>query len=85
MAQRANERTGKWSEDEDIKLKDAVQMHGGKKWGAIAALVPGRTKIQCCSRWHDALDPSIDRATGRTGKWAEYEDIKLKDAVQTNG
>jgi hypothetical protein len=32
---------GTWSEDKDIKLKDAVQRHGGKDWGAIAALVPG--------------------------------------------
>jgi hypothetical protein len=31
------------------------------------------------------LDPSIDRANGRTGKWAEAEDSKLKDAVQTHG
>jgi hypothetical protein len=29
---RANDRTGKWSKDEDSKLKDAVQTHGGKNW-----------------------------------------------------
>jgi hypothetical protein len=40
-------RSGTWIEDEDSKLKDAVQMHGGKNWGAISALVPGRTKNQC--------------------------------------
>jgi myb proto-oncogene protein len=82
---RASGRTGKWSEDEDIKLKDAVQTHGCKHWGAIAALVPGRTKIQCWGRWHDALDPSIDRANGRKGKWTAVEDSKLKDAVQRYG
>jgi hypothetical protein len=81
----ANERTGKWAEDEDIKLKYAVLTHGDKDWGAIAALVPGRTKGQCKNRWHHVLDPSIDRATGRTGTWSEDEDIKLKDAVQTHG
>jgi hypothetical protein len=75
-------RRSKWVEDEDIKLKDAVQVHGGKNWPAIAALVPGRTKTQCRIRWRDALDPRIDRANARTGKWAEDEDIKLKDAVQ---
>jgi hypothetical protein len=42
-----NGRTGELSEDEEIKLKDSLQMHGGKKWGAIIALVPGRTKKQC--------------------------------------
>jgi hypothetical protein len=78
-------RTGKWTPDEDDKLKDALQMNGGKNWGAIAALVPGRTKTQCYDRWKDALDPSIDRANGRTGKWAEDEECNLKDAVQTHG
>jgi myb proto-oncogene protein len=81
---RANERTGKWTEYEDSKLRDAVQRYGGKDWNAIATLVPGRTKMQCCHRWHDVLDPSIDRANGRTGKWTPDEDSKLKDAVQTH-
>jgi hypothetical protein len=78
-------RAGKWIADEDIKLKDAVQTHGGKDWAAIAALVPGRTKIQCCNRWHNDLDHSIDRANGRTDKSTSDEHIKLKDAVQTHG
>jgi hypothetical protein len=82
---RTSGHSGKWSEDEDIKLKDSVQTHGGKNWGAIAELVPGRTRIQCVKRWKTALDPSIDRTSGRTGHWTEDEDIKLKDAVQTHG
>jgi hypothetical protein len=52
---RANGRTGKWAEGEDIKLKDAVQMHGDKDWDAIAALVPDRAKSQCRNRWRDVL------------------------------
>jgi hypothetical protein len=82
---RAGGRKGKWTEDEDTKLKDAVQTHGGKNWDAIAVLVPGRTRIQCWSRWHDALNPSISQASGRKGKWTEDEDSKLKDAEQTRG
>jgi hypothetical protein len=62
-----------------------VQTHGGKNWAAFAALVPCRKKKQYRKRWHSALDPSIDRANGRTGAWAEGEDIKLKDVVQTHG
>jgi uncharacterized protein (DUF2237 family) len=77
--------TGKWTADEDRELKDAVKTHGGKNWVAITALVPGRTRNQCSSRWHEFLDPSIDRATGSKGKWSENEDTKLQDAVQTNG
>jgi myb proto-oncogene protein len=77
--------TGKWTPDEDNKLKDAVRTHGGKDWDAISALVPDRTKSRRYDRWRNVLDPSIDRVTGRTGKWAEDEDIKLNDAVQTHG
>jgi hypothetical protein len=78
-------RTGEWTSDEDTKLKNAVQTHGGKKWVAIAALVPGRTRNMCYSRWYNFLDPSIDRANIRTGTWDEDEDIKLKNAVRTHG
>jgi hypothetical protein len=63
----SNRRTGIWAEDEDIKLRDAVHTHGGKKWDAIAALVPGRSEIQCSGRWHNALVSNIDPATARTG------------------
>jgi hypothetical protein len=79
------ERTGKWTANEDSKLKDAVQTHGDKEWVAITALFPGRTKEQCNSRWNNFLDPNIDRANVRAGKWSEDEVITLKDAVQTHG
>jgi hypothetical protein len=79
-------RSGKWKEDEDIKLKNAVHKHGGKNWAAIAALVPGRTSSQCSNRWHRVLDPSISpTANRRTGKWNEDEDTKLKNAVHKHG
>jgi hypothetical protein len=78
-------RTDHWTAVEDIKLKDAVQTYGGNNWGAIAVLVPGRSHKQCYYRWHYALDPSLDQANGRTGKWTEDEDSKLKDAVQMHG
>jgi hypothetical protein len=61
-------------------LKDAVQTHGGKNWGLIAALVLGRTKSQCKSRWHTVLDSGIALTAERTGKWTKDEDSKLKDA-----
>jgi myb proto-oncogene protein len=78
-------RTGKWTEDEDLKLKAAVQTHGGKNWNAIAALVPGRTRLQCNKRWYDAVDPILALTAGSTGTWTEDEDLKLKAAVQTHG
>jgi hypothetical protein len=78
-------RAGSWIEGEDLKLKKSVQMHGGKDWAAIAVLVPGRTKDQCRNRWHNVLDPSITLTAGRTGKWVEDEDLKLRSAVQIHG
>jgi hypothetical protein len=82
---RSTGRVELWTTDEDNKLKDAVQMHGGKDWAATAALIPGRTKGQCYSRWYDVLTHSIDGVAGRAGNWTDDEDIKLKDAVQTHG
>jgi myb proto-oncogene protein len=37
-------RTGKWTEDENKKLREAVGAHGAKNWEEIVALVPGRTQ-----------------------------------------
>jgi myb proto-oncogene protein len=78
-------RAGGWTADEDIKLKSAVQTHGGKNWNASAALVPGRTRSQCHSRWNNGLDPSSEWENGRTGKWSKDEDSKLKNVVHTHG
>jgi myb proto-oncogene protein len=78
-------RTGKWTADEDKKLKGAVPTQGAKNWVTIAALVPGRTKKQCCNRWHDVLVSTIDSMTARTGIWTADEDNKLKGAVHAHG
>jgi hypothetical protein len=81
--------TGHWTLVEDAKLTGAVtntsKKKNGNNWAAIAALVPGRTNIQCKNRWQNALDPSIDQMTGTMGKWKEDEDTKLKAAVQSHG
>jgi hypothetical protein len=63
----------------------AVLTHGGKNWGATAALVPRRTKLQCSDKWHGNLDPSVTPTTERAGKWTAVAHSKLKDAVQTRG
>jgi myb proto-oncogene protein len=81
---RVNRRKGKWTAVENSKLKDAVETYGARNWTVIAALIPGRTRLQCRNRWKDVLDPGINRANGRT-RWVEDEDNKLKDAVQTHG
>jgi hypothetical protein len=83
----------RWTLEEDAKLTSAVTNTSKMKhsreymtdWVAISALVTGRTRSQCRSRWHELLDPNIDSANERTGKWTADEDSKLKDAVQTHG
>jgi hypothetical protein len=76
---------GKFSENEDLKLQKAVQMHHGKEWASIAMQVPGRTSTQCWNRWHLFLNPSISLTHGRTtGKWGKLEDINLENAVHAH-
>jgi hypothetical protein len=84
---RTSGRTGKWTEDEDIKLGNAAQTFGDgdKDWVAISVYVPGRTRNQCWHKWYYALDPSVNRASERTGKWREDEDTTLMNAVQMHG
>jgi hypothetical protein len=78
-------RTGFWTPEEDNRLKDAVETHKGKDWEAISALVLGRTYVQCWNRWHDELNPSIDRTAPRKGRLATDENSKLEDAAPPNG
>jgi hypothetical protein len=74
-------RKGRWTPEEDVALRNAFLAHNGKNWVAVAALVPGRSRKQCWNRWHDALDPSIEREPESTGYWTLEEDNKLKYAV----
>jgi myb proto-oncogene protein len=43
-------RVGRWTLDEDKRLKVAVKLFGPKKWDKIAQFVPGRTQVQCRER-----------------------------------
>jgi hypothetical protein len=72
---------GKWTADEDMQWKATVGAQGTRNWDAIAALIPGRTRIQCQSRWHGNLASNIDPTTACAGQWTEDEDKKLRDAV----
>jgi hypothetical protein len=49
-----------WKSEEDGKLTEGVKKRG-KKWVAVAAIVPGRTNVQCRHRWLQSLD--TDRAS----------------------
>jgi hypothetical protein len=52
-------------------------------WGAVAAMVPGRTKKLCKGGWHNELDSKSDETTAGAGeKWTRDEDSTLTDAVK---
>ncbi|KAL8056673.1 hypothetical protein ABFX02_04G134400 [Erythranthe guttata] len=70
------ERCGKWTAQEDKRLKVAVTFFGPKTWKKVARYVTGRTQVQCRERWVNCLDPSLKMA-----EWTEEEDSKLKEAI----
>ncbi|KAK4735880.1 hypothetical protein R3W88_010141 [Solanum pinnatisectum] len=90
----AMKRCGKWSADEDKRLKVAVMLFYPKTWRnvvqsvpwrtpiwkKVAQYVPGRTHVQCRERWVNSLDPSL-----KLDEWTEEEDLKLKSAIDEHG
>ncbi|XP_051119227.1 uncharacterized protein LOC127243311 isoform X2 [Andrographis paniculata] len=76
----ARRRVGKWTEEEDKRLKVAVTLFGAKTWKKVASCVPGRTHVQCRERWVNCLNPSLN-----TAEWSEEEDYKLEVAIKEHG
>jgi hypothetical protein len=71
---------GPWTVEEDRKVVDLVQKHGAKKWSVIANYLPGRIGKQCRERWHNHLNPSINKSA-----WSEQEDLDILRAHQQLG
>uniref|UniRef100_A0A7N0V7C5 Uncharacterized protein n=1 Tax=Kalanchoe fedtschenkoi TaxID=63787 RepID=A0A7N0V7C5_KALFE len=72
----ARVRVGRWTIDEDKRMKVSVKLFGAKCWSKIAQFVPGRTQVQCRERWVNCLDPSLN-----WDPWTEDEDLKLMTAI----
>jgi myb proto-oncogene protein len=51
-----------------------------KKWSAIAKHLPGRTGKQCRERWHNHLNPAINKDA-----WSLEEELSLIRAHQIYG
>lgn len=60
---------GPWTEEEDRKVIALVNELGPKKWSKIASHLPGRIGKQCRERWHNHLNPDINK-----NAWSEQED-----------
>lgn len=53
--------TGLWSVQEDECLLQAIQIHGIRKWKRVAEHVQGRNGKQCRERYHNQLDPNLNK------------------------
>ncbi|KAL1916951.1 uncharacterized protein VTP21DRAFT_5148 [Calcarisporiella thermophila] len=69
---------GPWTPEEDQQLNDLVRIYGPEKWVLIASHLGSRTGKQCRERWHNHLDPSLNKAPLS----AEEEDMIFKYYAQ---
>ncbi|CAA2997911.1 myb-related 3R-1-like [Olea europaea subsp. europaea] len=71
---------GPWSKEEDEMLSHCVNKYGPKKWSTISKYLPGRIGKQCRERWHNHLNPTINK-----GAWTHEEELALVHAHQIYG
>ncbi|CAM0957340.1 unnamed protein product [Alopecurus aequalis] len=71
---------GPWSKEEDDIIIKMVKEYGPTKWSAIAQALPGRIGKQCRERWHNHLNPGINKDS-----WTQEEEIRLIQAHQVYG
>ncbi|XP_057959742.1 transcription factor MYB3R-4 [Malania oleifera] len=63
---------GPWSKQEDDAIIELVKRYGAKKWSTIAQHLPGRIGKQCRERWHNHLNPAINKEA-----WSQEEELAL--------
>ncbi|XP_051119473.1 transcription factor MYB3R-1-like isoform X2 [Andrographis paniculata] len=71
---------GPWTKEEDEKIIELVNKFGPKKWSTIAQHLPGRIGKQCRERWHNHLNPNINKEA-----WTQEEELTLIRAHQVYG
>ncbi|KAJ6435037.1 hypothetical protein OIU84_000304 [Salix udensis] len=71
---------GPWSKEEDEIIVELVNKYGPKKWSTIAQHLPGRIGKQCRERWHNHLNPAINKEA-----WTQQEELALIRAHQIYG
>lgn len=70
----------KWSPEEDQQMTALVKEHGTKQWGVIGSKLNNRTGKQCRERWHNQLDPTINKTP-----WTDAEECTLMSAHAIHG
>mmetsp|Transcript_24519 Transcript_24519/g.62091 ORF Transcript_24519/g.62091 Transcript_24519/m.62091 type:complete len:232 (-) Transcript_24519:780-1475(-) len=76
----ANAVKAPWTKEEDEKVKFLVEKYGTKRWSLIASHMEGRTGKQIRERWHNQLDPNIQK-----GPWRPEEDLIILEAHKRLG
>uniref|UniRef100_A0A1J3DJP9 Myb-related protein 3R-1 n=1 Tax=Noccaea caerulescens TaxID=107243 RepID=A0A1J3DJP9_NOCCA len=71
---------GPWTQEEDEKIVELVEKYGPAKWSVIARSLPGRIGKQCRERWHNHLNPGINKDA-----WTSEEELALMNAHQVHG
>eukprot|EP00042_Codosiga_hollandica_P044433 m.438774 g.438774 ORF g.438774 m.438774 type:complete len:472 (-) comp56782_c0_seq3:147-1562(-) len=71
---------GPWTPQEDAKICELVLSLGPKQWTVIAEQLVGRTGKQCRERWHNNLDPTVNK-----GPWTVEEERIIVDAHRRLG
>ena len=69
-----------WTKQEDTLLLRLIAEKGPKNWSSLARFFPDRVGKQCRERWHNHLNPNINKK-----KWSEEEDRILLAAHNTFG
>ena len=75
-----------WSQQEDGAIRDLVMRYGTRSWSVIAEhivsdySIEGRTGKQCRERWHNHLDPHINKEA-----WTAEEERVMADAHKSLG
>jgi hypothetical protein len=70
-----------WTGDEDEAIRAMVTKYGTKSWALIAEnlskehSIAGRSGKQCRERWHNHLDPHINKSN-----WTEEEERVMSEA-----
>ncbi|KAF9961767.1 hypothetical protein BGZ72_002006 [Mortierella alpina] len=71
---------GPWTEEEDRKLSELVEEYGPEKWVFIASKIGSRTGKQCRERWHNHLDPQINKTP-----FTPEEDMRILELYNQMG
>lgn len=71
---------GPWTEEEDRRVVELVALYGARKWSIIADEIGGRIGKQCRERWHNHLNPDINKTP-----WTLEDDRRILEAHRELG